>query len=126
MQLHEELHINGAAGQASFHVGSPIVNLCFQLDGLPPVAQIYHDRIEQEIQDLEEHYRHMRMIHWNVDGEDDKGMPDPDFLVTQSNHPAFAEARPGDMTLFNVFNPRPSQELLETLALKFDNYANSV
>jgi len=52
--VHEELHINGLTGQASFHVGSPALNLCFQVDHLPPVAQLAHDQIEQSLQQAEQ------------------------------------------------------------------------
>jgi len=54
MSIHEELHINGATGQASFHLESPIVNACFQLDHLPPVAQMMQPQIEQNLQQGEQ------------------------------------------------------------------------
>jgi len=52
--VHEELHINGLTGQASFHLGSPALNLCLQVDHLPPVAQLAHDQIEQSLQQAEQ------------------------------------------------------------------------
>jgi len=54
MEIHEELHINGATGQASFHIASPILNLCFQLDHLPPVAQMEHNMIDSQLQQAEQ------------------------------------------------------------------------
>jgi len=84
MQIHEELHINGATGQASFHLESPIVNLCFQLDHLPPVTQQQHDMIDGMLQQAEQ--MGPQMIHhigysMPVDGEQTVG-----FTATREGH----------------------------------------
>merc|ERR1719174_3054496 len=41
--VHEEIHMNGATNQASYHLSTPILSLCVLLDapaGIPPAAQM--------------------------------------------------------------------------------------
>jgi hypothetical protein len=93
-QIHEELHINGATGQASWHVASPILNLCVQLDNLPPVARMQHDMIEMQLQQAEQmapSIMERQGRHVIVDGKDGIGLPlgNPDtvFGVNDQSEP---------------------------------------
>jgi len=142
MQIREELHINGAAGIASFHVDSPIMNLCFQLDHLPPViarqlqGELQGDVISQQLQQAEqmvpailEQYG----LRATVDGEDVVGWKSG---TEHNNHMTAASWRGTDAYLFDAstshpalvllgaINPRTPDEV--SLALKFSNYNNSV
>jgi len=130
LQVHEELHINGAAGQASFHVESPIVNLCFQLDGLPPVAVMMHDAIEQHLQQAEQMGASLPVPVGQVtlDGEEDEGDPSGRILFTQSSHPAFFWPPRGreDEEFAHMIQPPVSEEVMSNVALKFSNYSDSV
>jgi len=134
LQVHEELHINGAAGQASFHVESPIVNLCFQLDGLPPVAVMMHDAIEQHLQQAEQMGASLpvTVAQVTLDGEEDEGAPSGRVLWTQSSHPAFLW--PGGAQRHPHWS-RPevyarastvSHIVVDNVAVKFSNYSDSV
>jgi len=130
MQIHEELHLNGATGQASFHLASPIVNMCFQLDGLPPVAQMEHGLIEMRLQQAEaiSAQRAPRMfMTGTVDGNEDVG-PSPHLFFTNSSHPDFFQWPPSyrDARIMSMFNPPVPSDLWRKLALKFDNYVDSV
>jgi len=117
--VHEELHINGLTGQASFHVGSPALNLCFQVDHLPPVAQLAHDQIEQSLQQAEQI---APMIIQQHGGH-----------CTMNGAPAIALALPPQTRVSGVFvfDANSSAPLLVGLdrpnvGLKFDNYVASV
>jgi len=124
MQVHEELHINGVAGQASFHLDSPIVQLCFQLDNLPPVAQIQHDQIEAQLQQAEQMAPAIIQqsgVHATVDGQDVMGMvgrPEPMtqafMFVDDSSHPVI------------IGNGNAQNNPGINLAVKFDSYVNTV
>jgi hypothetical protein len=136
MEIHEELHVNGATGQASFHFASPIVNLCVQLDHLPPVAQMEHGMIDAQLQQAEQMAPQVMQGHGrsiSVDGEPCVGWTErhPNgtplaFLFTETTtHPkfisfCFGETRPARHL------PPFARQLLDSLAVKFDNYANSV
>jgi len=146
MEIHEELHINGATGQASFHLESPIVNLCFQLDHLPPVTQQQHDMIDGMLQQAEQMGPALIQQHGvsgiTVDGEQTVGItatigrqyPGDEgtaaaILFTEDTHPKFATLmiEGGDRAAMKfLLHPPPSDELLDRIALKFDNYASSV
>jgi len=139
MEVHEELHINGATGQASFHLESPIVNLCFQLDHLPPVTQQQHDMIDGMLQQAEQMgpaIIQQRGDLVSVDGEQLVGLtatsPPPLAILftADTTHPKFiTTALPWDVrhALENgLFDPVPSDELVDRIALKFDNYSSSV
>jgi len=139
MEVHEELHINGATGQASFHLASPIVNMCFQLDSHIPVAQMQHDMIESRLRDAEQR---QHMFHqYTVDGQLVMGLrhdmiesrlrDGPQLAVTASSHPAFVLTPPGREVdrMMASFNPPPPADLRgpeSMLAVKFENYVNSV
>lgn len=130
MTIHEELHVDGSLGRASFHIESPIVNLCFQLDGLPPAAQMEHDQIEMYLQQGEQMGPQMAQQafqHWELDGADDVG-PTYHLLFTQSSHPAFLwpPPNPQELNMYRMFNPPPSEDLAVSLAATFDHYSSSV
>jgi len=125
-QINEELHINGLTGQASFHFSSPIVNMCFQVDHLPPVAQMAQPQIEQHLQQAEQiapALIQQHGSHCTADGQDGVCLSAPpplfeDILVlSPSSQPAL---------LAMTINPRPGGENRVHLALKFSNYENSV
>jgi hypothetical protein len=129
MQMHEEVHVNGATGQASFHLASPVVNLCFQLDGHIPVAQMEHAAIEQHIQQAELQGPQIatQMFHQiSLDGETDMG-PDPRVLFTESSHPAFfaPPCERSDERMMSMMNP-PPRVSCQHLGMKFDHFVNSV
>jgi len=133
MQLHEELHINGATGQASFHLASPIVNMCFQLDSHMPVAQMQHDMIESRLSRAERIVREgapQHFVQYTVDGQVVMGAHGgPAF--TMSSHPKFVVGvnPPIEDRLMGGFNPPCPSDLRgpgSRLALKFENYTNSV
>jgi len=144
MEIHEELHINGASGQASFHLESPIVNLCFQLDHLPPVTQQQHDMIDSMLQQAEQMgpvIIQAQGVSVSVDGEQTVGLPmhtpgdyrvSPAYalLFTEDTHPKFVTVpftpRVGPPQWALAPNPRPTVAQLERIAMKFDNYASSV
>jgi len=136
MAIHEELHINGATGQASFHLESPIVNVCFQLDHLPPVAQMMQPQIEQNLQQAEQiapmiFQQNGRMI--SVDGDNLQCLQDPHrrggVCFSSDSHPKFLtihmDARESIM-LQREIQPSPPDGSLDLVAMKFQNYANSV
>jgi len=122
MEMHEELHLNGATGQASFHVESPVLNLCFQLDHLPPVASIEHDRIEMQLQQAEQvapMIFQQHGFHLNLDGQEVMGLNGvgrTPVLFTDSSHPAFM----GLATL-----APPSLHGWERLGVKFDGFSGT-
>jgi len=125
MEIHEELHINGATGQASFHVESPVLNLCFQLDHLPPVAHIMHDQIEMQLQQAEQMAPmifQQNSGHINLDGQEvmftpgfmiPRNTPLSALLFTDSSHPA--------LLVFQGYNAIG----LHHLAVKFDGYSGT-
>lgn len=128
MNLHEELHINGAVGQASFHLASPIVNMCFRLDGLPPVAQMMQGPINQHLQQAEQMGPQVHLVPITLDGEEDKGAPTGEVVLTQSSHPAFVHypIDQSDRQIVGMINPPIDQSVLDHIGLKFDGYTNSV
>jgi len=137
MEVHEELHINGATGQASFHLASPIVNMCFQLDSHIPVAQMQHDMIESRLRMMEQRSSQMaqqEFEQYTVDGQVVMGDPvtvRDRVAFTPSSHPAFLFTPPDPDAdhMMASFNP-PAPAVLRgpgsTLAVIFENYANSV
>jgi hypothetical protein len=130
MQIHEELHINGATGQASFHVASPIVNLCFQLDTHVPAARMAHQRIEMQLRQAEQMTAMRPPPGWQhamLNGQEVMGNPH-DVLFTDSTHPAFLkyDPTPTDYHMMMMFNPPVAPELMRELAITFDNYADTV
>jgi len=128
MEIHEELHLNGATGQASFHVESPVVNLCFQLDHLPPVAHILHDRIEMQLQQAEQMAPmivQQHAVHITLDGQEVVEVGP--LLFTDSTHPAMIglPAQLSREMMSHLFHPAPSPEVSEHLAVKFDHYSGT-
>jgi len=133
MEVHEELHINGATGQASFHLASPIVNMCFQLDSHMPVAQMQHDMIESRLSRAEHMLRtgaQQMFVQYTVDGQVVMG-PRRGPAFTMSSHPKFLVTTPdyNEDRMMAGFNPPCPSDLRgpgSRLAVKFENYANSV
>jgi hypothetical protein len=137
MEFQEEIHINGLTGQASLHIGSPIVNMCFQVDHLPPFAQMERPMINQRLSMAEQagpgiaqqYARHM-----NVDGEDVVAFADPSgrepgfAAFTDSTHPKLfaGPLQPDQERFYLMMQPRPSFDELNHMALKADNYVNTV
>jgi len=125
MEIHEELHLNGATGQASFHVESPVLNLCFQLDHFPPVAHIMHDQIDMQLQQAEQiapMIFQQHSGHINLDGQEVMYTPGPmiprnsglsALLFTDSSHPA--------LLAFEGYIPIG----LHHVAVKFDGYSGT-
>jgi len=134
MEVHEELHINGATGQASFHLASPIVNMCFQLDSHMPVAQMQHDMIESRLREVEQRSSQMaqqEFLQYTVDGQAVMGGRGGEIAFTTSSHPAWKVTPPNYEAdhMMASFNPPPPADLRgpdSMLAVKFENYANSV
>jgi len=145
MEIHEELHINGATGQASFHLASPVLNLCFQVDGLPPVAQIQHDMIDHQLQQAEQMVpvfiqdlgRSLSVdgepcigtavrIQQNEGSAGGTGNGAVVFLFTENTtHPKLVALPLGETQAGRHLTPE-LRRLLGSIALKFDNYADSV
>jgi hypothetical protein len=116
-EIHEELHINGEHGQASFHLGSPVLNACLQVD--VPAPPINHDMLDMQLQQAQQvaTMQFQRMgNHYTVDGDAGVGIrmpPHPQVIIfTEDSHPEL-------LTL-----TRPSQQFWA--GLKFSNYVNSV
>ena len=135
MTIHEELHINGATGQASFHLASPILNLCFQVDHLPPVAQMERGNINMHLEQAE----HMapqvvqRFGHrGSVDGVHDvvlTGPPGHAIAFTEDTHPLFMTTPLSfreKMFYQRLLHPSPSMESLDRVGVKFTSYTASV
>jgi hypothetical protein len=115
--IHEELHVNGLTGQASFHMSSPIVNMCIQIDNLPPVAQIQHAQIDANLHQAEQFAPALIQNggrHLIVDGEPSIGIlagPGNWFVVSNATRPE----------LVTILAPTPVM-----LGVKFHNYENTV
>jgi len=139
MTIHEELHINGATGQASFHLESPIVNVCFQLDHLPPVAHMMQPQIEQNLQQAEQiapmiFQQNGRMI--TVDGDNLQCLQDPHRIFAScfstDSHPKLLaihmpeQLRREAQSAVNDLRPSPPPAVPDNIAMQFTNYANSV
>lgn len=137
-EMHEQLHINGATGQASWHLASDALNMCIQLDGLPPMAQIMHDDIEMHLHQAEQAGPMMaqqHFAHYHLDGQDDIGPARPPsigprLLFTQSSEPAFVwpfhHPNPLEGRVLEMMHPAPDPQLLNYIGYKFSNYENSV
>jgi len=151
MQIHEELHINGATSQASFHLESPLMNVCFQLDHLPPVTQQQHDMIDGQLQQAEQ-IAPANVQRYGIsvplDGEQTVGLtprtilPSQPFqgaLYTENTHPSLVVFGPlllmgmhGDCHGGRCYEYGETDDYimehpqLASLALKFDNYDSSV
>jgi hypothetical protein len=116
-EIHEELHINGVNGQASFHLGSPVFNACIQVD-LPPVP-INHEMLEEQLgqaQQIATMVVRREGVHVTVDGVPGVGVEvnrGTIFMLTDDSHP--------EMVLMDI-PIRPGEEV----GLKFSNYKNSV
>jgi len=107
--------------------------MCFQLDGLPPLAQMEHATIETQLHMAESQSAKSAQFfqECTLDGEDTMGLacfPNPgqgNFLVTKSSHPAFFQQPWTDVhPPWRLFNP-PVPTDFDT-GLKMDNYAHSV
>jgi hypothetical protein len=115
-EIQEELHINGVHGQASFHLASPILNACIQVD-VPP-QPIPHEMMEARLgqaqglaQNVFDHEGHPG----TVDGTPGHGIlldhGQTIFAIDDDSHPLL------------VVPDRNGQYFP---ALKFSNYVNSV
>jgi hypothetical protein len=142
VEIHEELHINGANRQASYHLESSVLNVCFQVD-LPssiPVSQaqsLVDDRLGQAEQMapmlIQQHGMRAKVngqeaVGFVDMGEDGLDAP-PAVLFTNTSQPAFISLPVGrvEAQQYQQFmQPVPDTALLKHLALKFDNYANTV
>jgi hypothetical protein len=114
-EIHEELHINGEHGQASFHLASPILNACLQVD--IPAPPINHDMMDMQLQQAQQ-IATMQVQqmghHFTVDGESGVGIVIPPrgqaVILTDDSHPELV-----------VLNHGPIMG-----GLKFSNYVASV
>jgi len=128
--IHEELHVNGMHGQASFHLSSPIVNMCIQIDNLPPVAESHQwqAQFDASIQQAEQMVPAMIQNmgqHLVVDGEPSIGIfapPDNWFVVRPVLQSGQHTTHPELVTL-PPLGP-PGRAL--SLGVKFDNYTAEV
>jgi len=137
MSYNEELHINGLTGQASYHIASPIVNLCFQLDGLPHFAQMEQPIINQRLSMAEQAGPGLAQQYgtrMSVDGQEVVGFTDPTgrrpgvSAFTDSTHPKFfgGPAQGLQRHFYNMLQPRPSEHEIDHQGMKLDNYVNTV
>jgi hypothetical protein len=120
--IHEELHINAEGGQASFHLGSPILNMCIQVDvprqPLPP-SEVIDGQLQQAQQIATMQFQSPASMHVTVDGTPSVATQSPIheiFVVTEDSHPELISIGP--------FIPHPMGR--PNLALKFSNYVGSV
>merc|ERR1711865_841539 len=102
--IHEELHINGAAtpAQASFHLASPLLNICIQIDNLPvpPQASAMVDANLQQAEQMAPMMMQQIGGHFSVDGEPGFGAVNPnpsDFVsgvfFSDASHPTLLVLR---------------------------------
>lgn len=133
----EEIHINGATGQASVHIASSYLNMCFQLDGLPNFAQMQQATIAQDIAMAEQAGPGIAQQYGTrvtVDGVAAVGFEDPSgehpgvWSFTDSTHPLFigGPALPSQRHFYDMLQPRPSEDEINHVGMKIDNYANTV
>jgi len=124
--IHEELHINGATipGQASFHLASPLLNICIQIDNLPvpPQASAMVDANLQQAEQMAPIFMQHEGGHFSVDGEPgfcavDPGHNDPILGVcfSDASHPKLLPLRNANLHRSGI-----------DLGVKFTNYANTV
>jgi hypothetical protein len=125
-EIQEELHINGAHGQASFHLASPILNACIQVD--VPAPPINHDMMDMQLQQAQQiatmQAQHRGQI-VEVDGDQCVGLPGgrpggppfPIFAFDADSHP--------DVVVLGPAGP-PQGGPPPMVALKFSNYVDSV
>jgi hypothetical protein len=111
--IHEELHIDGAGGRASYHLASPVVNMCIQID--VPWFQIDNDEMDMSLEQAQQ-VASMQVeeegFEVTVDGKD--AIMLQNFIVSaDKSHPKLITVMPGTGPT-NVF------------AMKFSNYVNSV
>jgi len=125
--IHEELHINGAAtpAQASFHLASPLLNICIQLDNLPvpPQASAMVDANLQQAEQMAPMIMQMSGGHFSVDGETGMGLVGdggrlnvnaPNMLIfSDESHPELLMVSPPGATSNDI-------------GVKFSNYADTV
>lgn len=137
MEYHEEIHINGLTGQASYHLATPIVNICFQLDHLPNFAQMEQPMINQRLAMAEQEGPGIAQrfaMRASVDGQDVVAFADPTHrhpgvaAFTDSSHPKFfaGPLEPSQREFYSMLRPRPSYEELTHMGMKADNYVNTV
>jgi len=122
--IHEELHINGAAtpAQASFHLASPLLNICIQLDNLPvpPQASAMVDANLQQAEQMAPIFMQHEGGHFSVDGEPgfcavDPGHNDPILGVcfSDASHPKLLPLRNANLHRSGI-----------DLGMMFGNYVN--
>lgn len=124
--VHEELHINGATGQASFHVDSAVLQVCIQIDQLPPVAQIAHDQISAQLQQAEQISQMVEAVPVTLQLCNSCASSPANALIG----PPLGPHHRSELFIFND----ESQPVLVTVdpgpaggpALKFSNYTNTV
>lgn len=128
--IHEELHVNGMHGQASFHLSSPIVNMCIQIDNLPPVAESpqWQAQFDASIHQAEQMAPAMIQNmgqHLVVDGEPSIGIfapPDDWFVVRPVFQSGQHTTHPELVTLPFPGPPGSSG----VVGVKFDHYMAEV
>jgi len=132
--IHEELHINGAAtpAQASFHLASPLLNICIQLDNLPvpPQASAMVDANLQQAEQMAPMIMQQIGGHFSVDGETGMGLVSsahlgPDWDIAHPNMLIFSDESHPELL---VISPTIATELLVNFifGVKFSNYADTV
>merc|ERR1712028_255279 len=126
VDIHEELHINGATmpGQASFHLSSPLLNICIQIDNLPipPQASAMVDANLQQAEQMAPMIMQMSGGHFSVDGETGMGLVGdggrlnvnaPNMLIfSDESHPELLMVSPDSR--------------LPIIGVKSSNYADTV
>lgn len=135
--FHEELHLNGKRGQASYHFDSPLLKLCGLVDNLPNFAEMQGPMIDARLQQAEQQGPMIaEMGHkCTVDGQAAVGFASPTDVVAFTDpgtHPLLAALhlpRRQMRTVHEVqrmVNPRPSAKEIANFGLKFSGYSNSV
>jgi hypothetical protein len=122
-EIHEELHINGEHGQASFHLASPILNACLQVD--VPAPPINHDMMDMQLQQAQQiatmQVQHLGN-HFTVDGDAGVGIAMPPtrrqiFILSEDSHP--------ELLVLTDLPTSPGGPIMMG-GVKFSNYVNSV
>jgi len=150
--IHEELHINGATipGQASFHLASPLLNICIQIDNLPvpPQASAMVDANLQQAEQMAPMIMQQIGGHFSVDGFPGFGFgavnPNPyDFVspvltgfkgvvsgvfFSDASHPKLLLLIDANLRrVGNYANTVGNNDFgSPVLGVKFSNYANTV
>lgn len=138
--IHEEIHMNGATNQASYHLSSPILNLCVLLDapsGLPPVSQIQADQVNQMLDQAEQIATPLIQNNGytgTIDGVDAVSLagghhPFVAVAFDMDSHPSllYVEPSPNEVNMwYHLMTPHPDRDELDAMGLKFTGYEGSV